>query len=200
MLAAVCVVVGALYFARDVLIPIALAVMLSFLLGPLVTHWSAFGMQRTLAVSIIATVLFTCIGLLTWLIVVQVGQLADQLPRYQDNIVSKLRGMRSSSPAKFEKAAEVFTRAAEAVSDPTTRAATQPALVTSQAGNEPGASEANPLYVKPVMDKPSPLGLLGDYMGTAHGAHWNLRHRAGVRHIHAASTRGHARSDHPPGG
>ena len=35
MLASIAIVIGGLYFARDVLIPIALAIMLSFLLTPL---------------------------------------------------------------------------------------------------------------------------------------------------------------------
>ena len=68
VLAAVCIVVAALYFARDVLVPLALAMLLSFLLGPLVTRLERRGVPRAGAVTIVAVVIFTLLGALAWLV------------------------------------------------------------------------------------------------------------------------------------
>ena len=46
VLASVCVVVGALYFAREVLVPLALAILLTFLLAPLVRRLERVGLSR----------------------------------------------------------------------------------------------------------------------------------------------------------
>jgi predicted PurR-regulated permease PerM len=43
LLAAIVVVVGALYLGRDILIPLALAILLSFLLAPLVVRLRRLG-------------------------------------------------------------------------------------------------------------------------------------------------------------
>jgi predicted PurR-regulated permease PerM len=157
VLAAICVVVAALYFARDVLVPLALSVMLSFLLGPLVTRLERRGIPRGGAVTIVAVVIFTLLGALAWLVFVQVEQLAEQLPRYQDNIVRKIHAVRGPADTKLEKAAEAIARAAEAAtSAPATQAAVNAA---------PGASELNPLYTKVVGGADSRFTLLGDYVG-----------------------------------
>src|SRR5256885_13827278 len=46
LLASVCVVVAALYFAQAVLIPLALAMLLSFLMAPLVARLERWRIQR----------------------------------------------------------------------------------------------------------------------------------------------------------
>ena len=46
VMASVCVVVAALYFAQEVLIPLALAVLLCFLLAPLVTRLERYRLGR----------------------------------------------------------------------------------------------------------------------------------------------------------
>ena len=52
-LLSIALVVAGLYFARDVLIPIALAVLLSFLLAPAVARLQRAGMRRAMAVGIV---------------------------------------------------------------------------------------------------------------------------------------------------
>lgn len=165
ILAAVCIVVAALYFARDVLIPLALAVMISFLLGPVVTRLERKRLPRPAAVSIVVTILFTVLAALTWIVIVQVEDLAGQLPKYQDNIAMKIRGIRGHGDSKIEKAAEAITRAAEAA---TTGPATTNTALELRPG-PPGSAESNPLYTRIVSGSSTAYDALGGYAGTILG-------------------------------
>lgn len=165
ILAALCIVVAALYFARDVLIPLALAVMISFLLGPVVTRLERMRLPRAAAVSIVVTILFTVLAALTWIVILQVEDLAGQLPKYQDNIAMKLRGIRGHGDSKIEKAAEAITRAAEAA---TTAPTSQAAAVEPHAGPA-GSAESNPVYAKIVSGSGSTYDVLSGYAGTVLG-------------------------------
>jgi predicted PurR-regulated permease PerM len=98
---AVCIIaVAALYFARDVFVPLALAILLSFALGPLV------GLLRRLhfgqAPSVIASVFlaFLVIFAVGSFIGSQLTQLAENLPQYQTNISAKIQSLRGSITAK----------------------------------------------------------------------------------------------------
>src|SRR6478609_35016 len=83
-------VMGLLYFARDLLIPLALAALLTFLLAPLVTRierW--FG--RILAVLVVVAMIFATLGGAGWVLTRQLVDLATRLPDYKENIQTKLR-------------------------------------------------------------------------------------------------------------
>src|ERR1700723_1267849 len=76
------VVVTALYFGREVLVPIALAVLLTFVLAPLVRLLQRWYFPRIVAVVLVALIAFTAIFGLGALMVSQVNQLAGNLPGY----------------------------------------------------------------------------------------------------------------------
>jgi predicted PurR-regulated permease PerM len=79
----VAIVVAALYFAREILVPIALAVLLSFVLAPLVKLLQRWHLPRPVAVLLtVAGGLAVAICLAT-MVMVQASQLARDLPRYQ---------------------------------------------------------------------------------------------------------------------
>ena len=85
------VVIAALYFARDVLIPITLALLLSFVLSPLVDLIRRTRLPR--APSVLLAVLFA-IGVLGaggTLIGGQAAELAQDAPRYATTIEAKVR-------------------------------------------------------------------------------------------------------------
>lgn len=83
-------VLGLLYFGRDVLIPITLAFIFSFLIAPFVRALRRLGLGQT--VSVCAGVLLVSASLLTVgaVIVSQVTRLGASLPLYQDTIYSKI--------------------------------------------------------------------------------------------------------------
>lgn len=86
-------VITVLYVGRELLIPLALAVMLTFLLSPLVARLERW-IGRIAAVLIVVLMLFGVIGGTGWLLTRQLIDLAAKLPNYQANIDAKLRAIR----------------------------------------------------------------------------------------------------------
>ncbi|HYC00974.1 MAG TPA: AI-2E family transporter [Candidatus Limnocylindrales bacterium] len=91
------VAIGALYFGRDILIPFALAVLISFALAPLVRRLRNLRLGRVLSVVIAATLAFSLIGGIAVVIGSQLVQLASNLPDYQQNIQQKIKSLRPST-------------------------------------------------------------------------------------------------------
>jgi predicted PurR-regulated permease PerM len=94
-------VVAALYVGQDILIPIALAVLLSFLLTPIVTRLERW-IGRVCAVMLAVAVLFALVGGVGWVLTTQVLDLATRLPDYKENIQLKLRSLKKPS-GRFDK-------------------------------------------------------------------------------------------------
>src|SRR5687768_12683285 len=90
VLASICIVVAALYFAQDVLIPLALAILFCFLLGPLVSRLERWRIPRAPAVMLSVTGCFALVVALGWVVTAQVLNLADRLPEYEIEIVRKV--------------------------------------------------------------------------------------------------------------
>ena len=99
-------VVGALYFGRDVLIPVALAVLLSFLLAPAARQLERLGAGRLLSTLLVAVVAFGLIGAVGWVSFDQAVSLAAKLPEYRANITKKIRAVQAPPQGELGKAAE----------------------------------------------------------------------------------------------
>src|SRR5262249_34681545 len=84
------IIVAALYFAQSVLVPLALAILLSFALGPLVVILRRRHFGRVPSVAIAVLVGFLVISSVGVVIGTQVTQLAEKLPLYQTNLIHKL--------------------------------------------------------------------------------------------------------------
>jgi predicted PurR-regulated permease PerM len=88
------IIVATLYFAREILVPIALGVLLSFVLSPLVRALQRVHLPRSIAV-LGAVSVATAIALsLATMVMVEVSQLANDLPRYQSTLGEKLHHLR----------------------------------------------------------------------------------------------------------
>lgn len=123
---------AALYLGREIFLPFALAILLSFLLAPLVAILRRYHLPRIPA--IIATVLIAFALVLGLLAVVggQVVTFADNLPSYQQTMQDKIRSLKSNAPGGgiFERALVVFQAlgqeiAAGGEADPATRTGTE---------------------------------------------------------------------------
>ncbi len=88
-------VVVVLYWAQAVLVPIALAILLTFVLAPPVT-WLERWIGRIPAVLATVTLVFTVLGLAGWGLARQMEHLAEDLPRYRANILTKIADLRSA--------------------------------------------------------------------------------------------------------
>jgi predicted PurR-regulated permease PerM len=88
-------IVAVLYLAQAVLVPIALAVLLTFVLTPPVS-WLERWIGRVPAVLATVTLVFTVLGLAGWGLARQMDGLADDLPRYRVNILAKIADVRGA--------------------------------------------------------------------------------------------------------
>lgn len=88
------VVVAVLYFAREVLVPVVLAALLSFALAPVVRLLRKVKVSRVAAVMITVIVTFLVILGIGTIMTRQVTQLAEDLPRYQATIGQKIQSLR----------------------------------------------------------------------------------------------------------
>src|SRR5512132_4430099 len=77
-------VVAVLYWAQAVLVPFALAILLTFVLTPPVT-WLQRWVGRVPAVLLAATLVFAALGLAGWGLTRQINNLAEDLPGYRAN-------------------------------------------------------------------------------------------------------------------
>jgi predicted PurR-regulated permease PerM/methylmalonyl-CoA mutase cobalamin-binding subunit len=93
-------VVTILYLGRQLLIPLALAAILTFLLAPLVGYIERW-IGRIAAVLIVVAILFGVLGGAGWLLTRQLIDLAAKLPDYQTNIDNKLRAIRLPTGGAF---------------------------------------------------------------------------------------------------
>ena len=94
-LAVAVVVVAALFLAREVLVPITLAILLSFVLAPLVALLRRVGLPRVPSVVAAVLVALGVLLLLGGVIGAQVASLAGDVPRYAARVERKVEAVRS---------------------------------------------------------------------------------------------------------
>ena len=97
--AVVVVVVGALYLGRDILVPLALAILLSFMLAPIVIRLRRLGLGRIPSVFAVVVLLFVVLLGLGSIVASQVVHLAENLPRYEWNLRAKIRDLPIAVPS-----------------------------------------------------------------------------------------------------
>ncbi|MCU7554147.1 AI-2E family transporter [Alteromonas sp. ASW11-19] len=83
--------IAILYLAKVVIMPVAVAVMLAFLLAPLVTRLQRYGVHRVVAIIATIAIAFSIITAIAWTVSIQVVSLAEQLPRYEETLRGKIR-------------------------------------------------------------------------------------------------------------
>lgn len=90
----VALVVAALHYGEPVLMPLALAALLAFVLDPLVSKLRRIGVPMALAVTLVVCMTLALLGSLATLGAQQVAALSRDLPTYQTTIERKLRELR----------------------------------------------------------------------------------------------------------
>nr|WP_314070464.1 AI-2E family transporter [uncultured Roseococcus sp.] len=140
-LVSMAVIVAALYYGQNIIIPIAVALLISFALNPVVTWMSRRGIPRAISTSIaIAAVLILVAGF-GILLAAQVRSLALELPNYQSTILAKLTSLKDTinAPGIFDRAFETLERVQREVTT------TDPA----QLANGPQRVEVVPIPASP---------------------------------------------------
>jgi predicted PurR-regulated permease PerM len=93
----VALVVAGLYWLQPVLIPLALAVLLTFLLSPVVSTLQRRGLGRVPSVLVTVLLALSILGGIGWTLARQLVTLADELPRYSLNIHRRIADVRGAS-------------------------------------------------------------------------------------------------------
>jgi predicted PurR-regulated permease PerM len=154
------IAIAALYFGREVFIPIALAVLLSFALGPPVLLLRRWHINRVLAVIVVVVLAFSVILGIGTLIGSQLAQLAENLPGYQYNITEKIHSLRdtTTSSGVVGRAAAMLTELGNEITKPREMiarpAANRPAVLA------PGVQQQKPVPVEIRQSDPTPLQLI----------------------------------------
>jgi predicted PurR-regulated permease PerM len=94
------IVVMVLYFGREIIIPVALAILLSFVLAPLVGLLQRIHVPRGLAVVTVVILAFALLFAMASLLASQLTQLAEDLPRYQSTISEKIQSFRNTTAGR----------------------------------------------------------------------------------------------------
>ena len=95
-------VIAVLYLGQEVLIPFALALLLTFVLAPAVQRLQQLHLPRLPAVLITGVLSFALISMIVWIVLTQALGLAASLPGYKDNIQTKIRAMGQNHGLGFQ--------------------------------------------------------------------------------------------------
>ena len=152
------VVVAALYLAREVLVPISLAVLLSFVLAPLVRLLRACYAPRVVAVLFAVLLAFAAIFSLGALMVSQVNQLAGDLPGYQNTLRDKIQRLRgvAAGTGTLERASEVLQDLGRELDKPNRGRSSSSSVLTGDS-----AETSKPIQVEVKQPDPGALQTLG---------------------------------------
>jgi predicted PurR-regulated permease PerM len=149
-------IIAGLYFGREIFVPVALAVLLSFVLAPFVSRLQSFRLPRVAAVLAVVILGFGIIFSLGGLMVTQASKLAEALPGYETTLRNKietLRGITGGGTGTLQRASEVLN-------DLKTE------LQSTKAGNPPSTtvlqqpSDSKPIPVEVRQPDPGALNTL----------------------------------------
>jgi predicted PurR-regulated permease PerM len=77
--------------------PVAFAVLLAFLLSPMVVRLMRWGLPRAMAIILTVTIAFGVIGGIGWIVTAQAIRLVRELPNYEENIREKIIALKKPS-------------------------------------------------------------------------------------------------------
>jgi predicted PurR-regulated permease PerM len=96
LLVGVVTAIGALYLGRGLLLPLAVAGLLTFLLNP-VTRFFERWLPRAAAVLVVVILSSAAVGALAWVLALQATGLSGEIPTYRDNLKRKIADIRGAS-------------------------------------------------------------------------------------------------------
>lgn len=169
--------IASLYFGREIFVPIALAILLSFVLAPLVGLLQRARVPRGFGVVSVVILAFMIIFGLGTLIANQLSQLAGDLPVYQSTMREKIKSVRgvTASSGTLERAADMlqelsreldkpkedkFPRgSAQRLGDPSSAGSIRPVPVEVRQP-DPGALENLRTLISPLLNPLATTGII----------------------------------------
>ncbi len=142
-------VVLVLYFAREIFVPLALALTLGFVLKPAVTGLQRLKLGRVPAVMLVMLMALGVAGEIGYLVGVQLLDVANDLPQYRDNIRAKIAAFHSPSGGPLGKATQAVKDIGKELSDTAATVTGSPAPEKPRSGRR-GSTLQNADAGKPV--------------------------------------------------
>jgi predicted PurR-regulated permease PerM len=101
-------IVVALYFAREVFVPLALAALIAFVLAPAANRLERCGIKRTPAALLVIVLSLATVAVLGWVLLGQIYSLAVELPQYQQNVADKIGSLHLDSAGRLSRTVEML--------------------------------------------------------------------------------------------
>jgi predicted PurR-regulated permease PerM len=111
------VVIATLYFGRVMLVPLALAVLFTFVLTPVVSVLERIHFPRFLAVFLVVALAVAGLGIAGWTVTNQLIDVTNQLPSYKSNIKTKIDSIRRPRSSRFDSAANAVKEIGKEITD-----------------------------------------------------------------------------------
>lgn len=167
------IVIAALYFGREIFVPLALAILLSFVLAPLVSVLQRVHVPKALAVVAVVLFAFSIIFGLGSVMATQLTQLAGDLPRYQFTMREKIKSLRGAagSSGTLERAADMLQDLSKELDKPK-EGSSEPSVVPTKKPSgptpipvevrqpDPGALESLRTLISPIIHPLATTGII----------------------------------------
>jgi len=148
------VAVAALYLAREVLIPVTIAVLLSFLLAPLANLLRGV-LGRVASALVTVAVVVLIVLALSGLVGMQIADLVSEMPRYQYTLERKAAALRELTFGRLEAITNSLAREEKQAAQPS--AATAKNAPVGKAAGSSNNAEAQPIPVEVHQPPSSPM-------------------------------------------
>jgi predicted PurR-regulated permease PerM len=154
------VTIAALYFARVVFIPLALALLFSLLLTPVVSFLERINIPRVLAILLVVVALLGVVGFTGWKSSQQFVDLTQQLPSYKNTLEDKIHSLRGAKSQGFNKASDTVHELAKEMAAETPGSS----LMNEKTHPAPGSSPSTPMAVE-IVPPTNPLESVENMLG-----------------------------------
>ena len=158
------IVVTGLYAGREVLVPLALAILLSFILTPPLLFLRRLRVPRVVGVATLVSAAFLVILAIGWLISREAAQLASEIPRYQSTLTEKISKITRS--AADAPAIGTVTRALKELQQELAHPKPDTSVGTVPRPPEEVGEDRKPVPVEIREPEPRPLELFQRLAGT----------------------------------
>lgn len=153
------VVVATLYFAKVVLIPFALAVLLTFVLTPFVKVLERIWLGRVISTLLVVLLAVVAVSALGWTVGQQFSQVMNELPHYRTNIKNKIDSLHWTRNQTINNASNTMNEISKELVAPPARGAAGEARPSYE------ASRQRPLPVEVVKPPSLPLESVQSVLG-----------------------------------
>jgi predicted PurR-regulated permease PerM len=111
------VLITVLYLAKTVILPLALAMLLTFVLAPVVTWLERARLPRVVAIAAVMLAAGAVLGSAGWAVFTQLVQVTDALPTYTTNIQEKIQSFQQPKTTSFSRAQRELGNLSKQISD-----------------------------------------------------------------------------------